>query len=207
MGAVTKRKRSAPQQAVLYATGGMGYLTAMSGWLAVFAVALPRLLDSAAGKWVFPERGELPSEVVAPAGRTLEPSLLLTFLTTVLALSLIVAIIYVVVMKYIPKATKTVSEAVHVTAQTAAPVFARRPVAKLSPQRRKRLTERVVLYIKIVLAVLPTFFFGMVYVQERTLMREVGLMVAGSLSALSVFAFGLQAVLAKRWKAATRDVL
>lgn len=192
---------------VLRTLGGAGYLAAFFGWLAVVMFALPRLFDIQMGEWLIPKPVPASPQTVVPPSQVLEPSAALVVLTMLFVLGFLALVVYVVVMKYIPAVTKATSKVVHTTARKSVPVIARKPAEKISPKRRKRLTERFVLWLKITYALLPAIFFAIVYAQRHTLMREAAVMVTSTLAALSVVLFIVQLYFARRWRAREPDVL
>lgn len=193
---------SSVQRVILHGFGGAGYLLVLTEWLVVFAFVLPRFIDRFLPVGTAPDRD---SVVLRPP--TPEPSQAAAVLATIASLCLIGFVVYIVLAKYIPGAAKATSKAVHSTAERAAPVIMHKPAKKISAKQQRYMSERITLWLKVVLAILPAVFFATVYVQRPSLMRELAFMMSCSVSALALLLFLGQLMLARRWRAHGKEVL
>jgi heme/copper-type cytochrome/quinol oxidase subunit 4 len=193
-------RRTKFHQFTLRALGGVGYFTLFMEWFWLFALYLPGMLESEFSKAILPtSKTPLPQPVHAvqpPA----EPSGIMIFSIMVLAVALLGTVLYLVFVKYIPTAANATTKVVHGAAKKAVPIIAHKPVDKISVRKRRILTERIVFWLKICLAVIP---FAIVYMTHHRSGTTVSLLVIMAMAVLTLVALvcsTLQVVLAKRWR-------
>ncbi len=199
------KKLKPHQRLTLTVSGGVGYLVVAFEWLGLLVLYLPSFFDSLIGQTIFPEQKTPTPQPVEP-GSTQMPSELTVLLTVLAGVVLLGLIVYVIFMRYVPTITKSASKAVHVTAQKAVPVVARKPVETIPARRRKLLTARLVLWLKVLAVVIPVAVFGIVHVQRRTINTQLALLALSALALIAIGAFLCQLLLARRWRANEADI-
>ena len=184
---------------------GAAYLAASFEWLVLLAIALPGFFDSSLGHTIFPQYSALPPSP-EPTEATQVPSTFIAGLTIVAGLLLIGLVIYIIVMRYIPTMSRSASKVVHVTAQKAVPVITHKPAEALPARRRKRLTARLVLWIKLTVVVLPVVIFAFVHLARQTLGTQLALLAQSLLALFALGGFLCQLALARQWRVNEADI-
>lgn len=196
---------------VLSVLGFVGYVLAACQWLVVIAISLPAVLNSPLGDILMPKGTPPPTPTPPPeipASAPAEPlSGLAVVVLTTLALGIVAAVAYVVVVRYTRAITKTTSEVTHAVTKRAVPVLARKPVEQIAPQKRTVLTRRILFWLKFALTITPTLLMGVFWYPHHTdAVGQVTMLVSAVLALIALSCFLAQAVLATRWHIRSADV-
>ncbi|QQS69282.1 hypothetical protein IPP75_05185 [Candidatus Saccharibacteria bacterium] len=194
------KQKKKVHNSILKILGGTGYFTVFMEWFWLLALYLPGFFDSELGKTIFPKN--VPVEELRPVTTVAaqEPSILLLIGTILLAAVIIGAVFYVVFAKYIPAAAKVTNKVVHVAAERAVPVVAHKPVEKIPARKRKLLTERVLFWVKMILALTPLGIVFIARINQNNVETQIIILGFAFLSVAALMCFVCQTWLLRRWR-------
>lgn len=173
--------------------GAFGYLSVLFQWLWAVVVFLPTLIDSDLGNWVTPQSGGQSAPVFAIE----QPPLILTII--VIAITVLMLVVAVIALIRLPaQVMKTGKKITHTPAEALVPVVTHHK--KLSKDKRKRLSARIVRIIKLSLCLVPFVISCSAYFIVLDLSYEIVVILAAAMAGLSLFWFGSQYTLARAWK-------
>lgn len=178
---------------------GAGYLMVFLEGLWLLALYLPSFMHSNLGRVIFPLTQPLPSPKATPA-HPVELSTLMTVAGVLAACALMGLVVYLIVAKYIPAVSNATAKVAHATTKKAVPMIARKPTDKISPRKRKALTERTLFWVKIMMAVVPVAIVVAVHSRKNTVQAQLVVFGFAILSFLALASFSLQTWLSRYWK-------
>lgn len=184
------------RQLAANATGAIGYLWALLGWLwaAVLFLTSTRLLENL-------DREPIPSryptldlpEITMP-----EP------VSTALLLLVVAFMIGLSIYAFIKAPAEAVKQSSRVATKTASKIVANTSRNQPLPARKKRaLTAKITIYIKLAATLLSTLIVGALAIfaaDNMTLAPNLAILVAASISVAALISFAVQYLLAKLLK-------
>ncbi|PID30314.1 hypothetical protein CSA80_02720 [Candidatus Saccharibacteria bacterium] len=188
---------------ILRIVGGAGYFTVFMEWFLLLALYTPKFFESEVGKVIFTKTKTEPEPLISQPIETaspLEPSAFMAVLFVIAACTLIALICYVIFAKYIPGAAKATDKVVHFATEKTVPVVAHKPKEKIPTKKRKLLTERIQIWIKVVLASVPVAAVYAAYHDRETVLAQLAILGFGVLGTIALGFFMTHFALQKHWK-------
>jgi hypothetical protein len=181
--------------------GVVGYILLALEWVWVAALYLPLLMDNRIfQEYILPQDKSISNDTVAMN----EPSLLLTM--AAVTVSLIVIVTTAIILVKLPlKFAKSSHKIIKQTAEAGIPIFTRHQ--KITKKKRKLLTARIALWLKVSLAIIPLFSLVGVYYIEPPIPLDVYMIVSLFLSFSVLIFFLLQYVVAYLKKIPSENLL
>ncbi|MFZ1248952.1 MAG: hypothetical protein WAQ24_01380 [Candidatus Saccharimonadales bacterium] len=194
-----KKQPKTYQRLALNFLGGLGYLLMTLEWLCLLAYGLPRFFDSAFGKILFPKTVQTTAPVPSTTASALPVSPLMNVLAVVIAVAVVLLVLYLIFMKYIPAVAKTGSKAVVAVAEHTAPIISHKKIEHLPPKKRRQLTQRIVLWLKVGLAAMPPLVLMQLERGNTSFGLQFLLVFVGAMSIAVILLVISQAYLQQRW--------
>jgi hypothetical protein len=195
-------KKTAPNPTFANIFGGLGYASCLLQWLWVTLLYFPLLLKNDAFKtMVIPEKS---IQTTAPLIQFTMPPLIALIVGGIITLFVIGATIYVLARTPIAIA-RGGKKITHTPADALVPIITHRK--KVSAKKRRQLTSKLIVGIKLLLVILPLLVSFGAYLFATPIPYTVICVVAGFLACGSLVWFGAQYAAARLLHIDTKQLI
>ncbi|MCB9820144.1 hypothetical protein H6796_02505 [Candidatus Nomurabacteria bacterium] len=180
--------------------GVFGYFSVVIQWVWSVVLYAPYFTNSQAADLFIPEKSSQPITTVASTEPT--PTIVIVSVITISAvMMLLVTLALVRLPKQFGKAMQKTTQSV---AESVLPVVTRHK--KISKKKKLLISEKIIRFIKLLLAILPTVIFLAPLPIETSLRFETAIFIAAVLAIISIIWFSLQYISAKLLRIDSKNI-